>query len=282
MVTAFTSYTGSSFIQGYVVMKSGNYVVIQGWMCNELNLKGNELLAFALLYGFSQDGESSFNGGRNYIANTFNISLPTVDKAIEALKTKGLITVDKAKNGKISYKVSLSLRGKETLPDEVKKLYPTGKETLPNNNSNKQSIFNNIDLKNKKDNNFEFGKSRQPKQNLYNLCIANIYNFTTNTTIQRLLIDFLDSLIEMNRLRGQKQFVGILNKLNQYGNTDDQKVKIIEYTIEKGYSTFYDLKDNRPIGKKASSDMGRKVHRMTAEQKKQFKEDIASGKAEKY
>lgn len=282
MVTAFTSYTGSFFIQGYVVMKSDNYVVIQGWMCNELNLKGNELLAFALIYGFSQDGESSFNGGRNYIANTFNISLPTVDKAIEALKDKGLITVDKAKNGKISYKVSLSLRGKETLPDEVKKLYPTGKETLPNNNSNKQSIFNNIDLKNKKDNNFEFGKSRQPKQNLYNFCMANIYNFTTNTTIQKLLIDFLDSLIEMNKLRGQKQFVGILNKLNQYGNTDDQKVKIIEYTIEKGYSTFYDLKDNRPIGKKASSDMGRKVHRMTAEQKKQFKEDIASGKAEKY
>lgn len=263
-------------------MKSDNYVVIQGWMCNELNLKGNELLAFALIYGFSQDGESSFKGGRNYIANTFNISLPTVDKAIEALKDKGLITVDKAKDGKISYKVFLSLRGKETLPDEVKKLYPTGKETLPNNNSNKQSIFNNIDLKNKKDNNFKFGKSRQPRQNLYNFCMANIYNFTTNTTIQKLLIDFLDSLIEMNKLRGQKQFVGILNKLNQYGNTDDQKVKIIEYTIEKGYSTFYDLKDNRPIGKKASSDMGKKVQRMTDEQKKQFKEDIASGKAEKY
>ena len=66
-------------------MKSDNYVVIQGWMCNELNLKGNELLVYALIYGFSQDSESQFNGSRSYIANTFNISLPTVDKALQNL-----------------------------------------------------------------------------------------------------------------------------------------------------------------------------------------------------
>ena len=58
-------------------MESNNYVVIQGWMCNELELKGNNLLVFALIYGFSQDGQSRFFGSRNYIAQTFNISLPT-------------------------------------------------------------------------------------------------------------------------------------------------------------------------------------------------------------
>ena len=33
-------------------ISSDNYVVVQGWMCNELDLKGNDLLVFALIYGF--------------------------------------------------------------------------------------------------------------------------------------------------------------------------------------------------------------------------------------
>ena len=72
-------------------MKSENYVVIQGWMCNELELKSNELLVFALIYGFSQDNSSLFCGGRKYIAETFNITLPTVDKTLSALVEKKLI-----------------------------------------------------------------------------------------------------------------------------------------------------------------------------------------------
>ena len=35
-------------------IKNENYVLIQGWMINELKLKGNELLIYALIYGFSQ------------------------------------------------------------------------------------------------------------------------------------------------------------------------------------------------------------------------------------
>ena len=82
-------------------MQSDNYVVIQGWMCNELNLKGNDLLIFALIHGFSQDGESRFSGSRKYIANTFNISLPTVDKSIKSLLEKDLIEQHKIeKNGR--------------------------------------------------------------------------------------------------------------------------------------------------------------------------------------
>ena len=33
-----------------------NYVAIQGWMITDLNLKGNDLLIYAVIYGFSQDG----------------------------------------------------------------------------------------------------------------------------------------------------------------------------------------------------------------------------------
>ena len=47
-------------------IKNDNYIAIQGFMVKELELTGNELIAYALVYGFSQDGESKFKGSLNY------------------------------------------------------------------------------------------------------------------------------------------------------------------------------------------------------------------------
>ena len=35
-------------------IKNENYIVIQSWLVNELQLKSNELMIYALIYGFSQ------------------------------------------------------------------------------------------------------------------------------------------------------------------------------------------------------------------------------------
>lgn len=73
-------------------VKDNNFIAIQGWMRTKLNLKGNELLIYALIYGFSQDGNSSFKGGRKYIADWCGCSLDTVDRSIGSLINKGLIS----------------------------------------------------------------------------------------------------------------------------------------------------------------------------------------------
>ncbi len=72
-------------------VKDNNFVTIQGWMRTKLNLKGNELLIYALIYGFSQDGESRFTGSRKYIAEWCGCSLDTVDRSINSLVNKGLL-----------------------------------------------------------------------------------------------------------------------------------------------------------------------------------------------
>lgn len=115
-------------------MESENFVVIKGWMCNELNLKGNELLVFALIYGFSQDGKSKFCGGRRYIAKTFNISLPTVDSALQGL-------LDKAYIIRISSNDYINTDNYYYNAEVVKKLYCSGKETLPE--GGKETLLNN-------------------------------------------------------------------------------------------------------------------------------------------
>ena len=73
------------------VVKDNNFIAIQGWMRTRLNLKGNELLIYALVYGFSQDGQSRFTGSRKYIAEWCGCSLDTVDRSLSSLVSKGFL-----------------------------------------------------------------------------------------------------------------------------------------------------------------------------------------------
>lgn len=54
-------------------IKNENFYTVFGWMLNVLELKGNELIVFAIVYSFSQDGESEFTGSLNYLQTFANI-----------------------------------------------------------------------------------------------------------------------------------------------------------------------------------------------------------------
>lgn len=72
-------------------MKDSNYIVIQGWMY-ELGLtKLNEIIALALVYGFSQDGESIFRGSLNYIAEYLMCDKRTAMRVMSVLEEKDLV-----------------------------------------------------------------------------------------------------------------------------------------------------------------------------------------------
>lgn len=230
-------------------MQSNNYIVIQGWMCNELGLKGNELLIFAMIHGFSQDGVSKYYGGRKYIADTFNISLPTVDKALQGLLDKEYIV--KHISGDYinpdSYWSNL---------DVVKKLYEGSKETL--HGGSKETLLNKTskqtDRKKEKNSSkeelhsqeFSFGKQSTPKkENLYTKCLNMIDAKTTDATCRLLLRDWLSMLLEKYRGRGKvlyaNVFKGKLNMLDKYDEKD--WADIIRYNIQRGYEGFYPIND---------------------------------------
>lgn len=67
------------------------YIVIQDWMIADLQLKGNELLTYALIYGFSQDGESEFKGSLKYISEFLGVSKSTAQRNLENLVNRGVI-----------------------------------------------------------------------------------------------------------------------------------------------------------------------------------------------
>ena len=71
-----------------------NYINIQGWMVTELNLKGNELIIYACIYGFSQAEGQAFSGRLKYLADWTNSTKYGVTKCLKALIEKGYIVKD--------------------------------------------------------------------------------------------------------------------------------------------------------------------------------------------
>ena len=72
-------------------MKNNNYFTVMGWMVNELNLSGNTLNVYALIYGFSQDGDSYFSGSLKYIGESVGITRRNAIRILTDLESKGLI-----------------------------------------------------------------------------------------------------------------------------------------------------------------------------------------------
>ena len=73
-------------------VKEQNYLVIQGWMLSKLQLKGNDLLIYAIIYGFSQNTDCKFTGSLQYLADWTNSTKQGVINSLKNLLERELIT----------------------------------------------------------------------------------------------------------------------------------------------------------------------------------------------
>ena len=85
-------------------MKRNSYITIQGWMVTDLRLSGTELLVYAIIYGFSQDDTSSFEGTWSYLEEWTNASRSTIYRTLKSLIDKGYVTKTERSAGYTEYR----------------------------------------------------------------------------------------------------------------------------------------------------------------------------------
>ena len=97
----------------------GWYITILQEMRDTLGLKGNELLVYAVIYGYSQEGQGCFYGSLSHLCDICGIaSRQTAISTIKSLMDKGLINkTETTHNGVkyISYTASKNWTGKEDI-----------------------------------------------------------------------------------------------------------------------------------------------------------------------
>ena len=125
-------------------VKRENYVILQGWMITDLGLKGNELIIYACIYGFSQAEGQTFSGGLQYLADWTNTTKQCVIKCLKSLVDKGyIVKADNTIKGVkfCEYHVTKFTSGQKSLMGYSKNLNGGIQKSLPNN------IVNNKDNK---------------------------------------------------------------------------------------------------------------------------------------
>ena len=140
-------------------VKDGSYINIQPFMVRDLGLKGNELLVYAIIHGFSQDGKSMFTGSLQYLADWTNSTKRAVINVLKNLIDKGLIEKIDTGNQIFAYKAieinslvknvhygkKFTSTGEKSSMDYGKKFNGTMEKSSPNNiNIINNNINNNL------------------------------------------------------------------------------------------------------------------------------------------
>lgn len=254
-------------------MRDDNYIVIPGWAINRLGLKGNDLIIFSIIYGFSQDGESEFSGSIQYLCDCLNVTKPTVINSLKNLVSLGYITKRvETINGVVfnRYKVSLQVvenfsRGSKESLQGVKNFNEGSKESLQVvknfNGGSKESLLggskkilhNNIDNNNININTTNKISSNTLKHSLFS---AEKGNAKQKAKIEKFVSDCCrisdefefdskvsDKLVDFFRMLGQQGAflpeVTIRAQLEElYTFKPNEQMTIISDTIRSGWKSL--------------------------------------------
>lgn len=135
-----------------MLVKDENYLTIQGWMVTQLELSGNQLLVYAIIYGFSQDG-GWFTGSQQYLSDWTNSTKRTIRNSLKSLLDSGHIEKLEYENNGVTfckYRVvnfpsgEKFSAGEEKISSGVGKNFPGGEEKISANNID-NNIENNIE-----------------------------------------------------------------------------------------------------------------------------------------
>lgn len=133
-----------------MIMSDNTYITILSFMVSKLKLSGNHLIVYAVIYGFSQDGEGWFYGSLEYLSRMTGITRRTVVNVLNKLHEDGLIEKDILDSGRVRYKVRKTFLPSEkiALPSEDFSLVSGEKIALPS-----EKIAPYIEIDNKQTNN---------------------------------------------------------------------------------------------------------------------------------
>ena len=143
------------------MISDGTYITIQGWMRTDLKLSGNELIVYAIIYGFSQNEQGEFTGSAQYLADWVGCTRRTVMTILNKLVENNFISKTEiilnnnekrvsyqAERGceKTSQGVKNFHRGCEKISQGGVKNFHRGCEKISHNNINNNTNNNNRDI----------------------------------------------------------------------------------------------------------------------------------------
>ena len=250
-------------------IKDDNYLTIQGWQINQLGLKGNELIIYAAIYGFTQAEGQWFTGSQQYLADWTNSTTRGVRKALTSLEEKGLLLI--AKNGKSNKYRAIRPEIEEQSSANVTEEQSSANVTEEQSSANvteeqssakqrnkvplieEQSSYNNIDI-DIENNLVKKERKKAVAQNSYNEILDSM---VTDPKLKEALIEFIKMRKLSKKPPTDHALELLIKKLYKLSSDPQTQIEIVEQSILNNWKGFFPLKqmDNK-IGAKGYSERG--------------------------
>ena len=204
--------------------KENTFFVIHNWMITHLNLSGNDLFLFGIIFGFCNNTGTVCYCGRDYLASIMNVTNITVTRSVKNLEDRNLIIVDRVQTKDKSnnyYSINVDelikiIKDKsEDIPKEIEEIKTNSlnntevKEVISTNNNDitsntdiEEVIYDkeeqNYTTKNKNIEDTNNNLLPHQLQNVtrsgnklldYNICIYNIDNNIENNKIKNFIVE---------------------------------------------------------------------------------------------
>ncbi len=196
-------------------VKSDNYFVVPGWAILELGLKGNDLLVYSIIYGFSQD-DNYFCGSLKYLEDWTNSSRQGVLKNIKYLLDEGLIE----RLDKVSEFKTICYKANRVRCKKKKSETPTNIEGELSSPVNSVDPMGELSLPNSIDNNIECSSSTTEAENPDDL--------NKNLDIVTEVVNYINDLTGKD-YKVNKEAKRVINERISEGFSLQQFIKVIEY-----------------------------------------------------
>lgn len=188
-----------------------SYCNIQGWMITDLKLTGNELITYAVIYGFCRDGQNWYKLSQEHVARWSGITTRGLRKILTNLKEKGLLKMRNDGSGGCSEYMTIK---PDRLPDsaelssgEVRNSVPEVRNSVP---GVRNSVPEGAEL------------SSYPTSNNINNNINNINNIKEITKEKQLENDFEELWKLYPKKRGKTEAFNDYKKAIKAGTTNEE------------------------------------------------------------
>jgi hypothetical protein len=233
-------------------MKNNTYVTIQSWMRTELDLSGNELMVYAIIYGFSQDGVSKFTGSRQYLADWCGCTVRSIQTVLNNLVDRGLIKkTENIVNNLKQCEYVVNFTGEKISPPSEKislnnidntKIDNISKDILSEDDEVQSKMYSADDFLGSRKRS-KTADNKKKGKDLYSKCIAEIDQFTVSLKLRTILITYLNYRLNIkDKPLYVNQWKGLLNKLSEMSSDENTLADIVQQSIDKGWLSFYPLK----------------------------------------
>ena len=277
------------------MINRGNYIVIQDWMVTDLKLKGNELLVYAIIYGFSQTENQKYTGTLKYLIEWTSSSLSTIQKTLQSLLNKKLIHKDEVYINNVKFcnyfveEVAQKLQGtteNQQGISEIGRGYRKSVGGTPkignhniNNNTSKEEErkkYSKEYFKERKENPTPKTSSTTATKQSFNNIIDNYiqtlltYSQKDKEEIRGLIQEWLKVRKVKRAAMTDKAIELNLKKLNQTAQDSNMTLKkYLEEVICRGWQAFYAINDN--VNKHSNSKPQERVR--TPEEEERYQKE---------